>query len=218
MQKTTILLCSVMIIVFFACATSYMGFKEPTSDISMIVVGRVIVEDDGYTDRMAVYKNNINVGIYGKTDNGDDLGEWVSTDEQGYFVLSDAPKGEYVIKAVQLTVGAGQLLTIENRLSYADDPYYISNRDIIIFSGEYFPFEPVGRVQSLKHTIFKLDFPNRDIVTVKSRALNTLDEFEVYGGEILNAGPVERYFIQKYPNSKWLEPLEQSANIIRYKR
>ena len=168
--------------------------------------------------KIELYKNNINVGIYGKTENGDDIGEWVSTDEQGYFVLSDAPKGEYVIKAVQLTVGAGQLITIENRLSYADDPYYISNRDIIIFTGLYFPFEPVGRVQSLKHNIFKLDFPNRDIVTVKSRALNTLDEFEVYGGEILNAGPVERYFIQKYPNSKWLEPLEQSANIIRYKR
>ena len=218
MEKCKFLLLLIMVICISACVTSYQGFREPTSDQSMIVIGQVIVQDDGYTDRPKLYKKDIRVGIYGKTENGHDIGEWLTTDENGYYVLTDVPKGEYVLKAIQLTVGAGQLVTIENRWSYADDSFIITNRDFIAFTATYFPFEPVGRVQSLKHTIFTLDLPNRNVTTVKFAMLNTLDNITVYGGEVLNEGPVERYFIEKYPDSKWREPLEQSANIIRYKR
>lgn len=218
MEKRKVFLFASITVYFLGCAASYQGFREPTSDQSMVVVGQVLVQDDGYTDRSQVYKENIRVGIYGKAENGDDIGEWLTTDENGYYVLTDVPKGEYVLKAIQLTVGNGQLLTIENRWSYADDSYFISNREFIIFNASYFPFEPVGRVQSLKHTIFTLDLPNRNVTTVKFAMLNTLDGINLYGGEILNEGPVERYFIEKYPDSKWRESLEQSANIIRYKR
>jgi hypothetical protein len=218
MEKRKVVLLVLITLYFIACAASYQGFREPTSDQTMVVVGRVLVQDIGYTDRPELYKKDIRVGIYGRAENGDDIGEWLTTDENGYYVLTDVPKGEYVLKAIQLTVGTGQLLTIENRLSYADDSYFITSRDFIAFNASYFPFEPVGRVQSLKHTIFTLDLPNRNVTTVKFAMLNTLDNITVYGGEVLNEGPVERYFIEKYPTSNWKEPLEQSANIIRYKR
>ena len=207
-----------LLIFVTGCAETYKGFTEPTSENSMLVVGRVIVEDKGYTEKPEVYKERIRIAIYGKSEDGSETGVWATTDENGYFVLANLPKGEYVIKALRLTVGAGQLLIIENRLSFSDDPYIITNREFFIFDGEYFPFEPVGRIQSLKHHIFTLDQSNRNILIVRNMALYKLKDIELHNGEVLNAEPVERYFIKKYPNSAWNKFLEESAALNRYPR
>ena len=200
------------------CTGTYKGFTEPTSKNTMLVVGRVIVEDKGYTERPAVYKDALRVAIYGVGTDGEEYGEWVTTDENGYYALANMPMGEYVIKAIRLTVGAGQLLTIENRLNFSDDPYLITNREFFIFDGGYFPFEPVGRIQSLKHHIFTLDQSNKNILMVRNVALYVLKDYELHNGEVLNDGPVEEYFIKKYPNSAWKEDLEESAQVNRYPR
>lgn len=208
----------VLFVFLNGCTESYKGFTEPQSENSMLVVGRVIVEDKGYTEKPQVYKENLRIAIYGLAEDGAEMGEWARTDENGYFVLANVPKGEYVIKAIQLTVGAGQFLTIENRLSFSDDPYLITNREFFIFDGGYFPYEPVGRVQSLKHHIFTLDQSNRNILMVRNMALYKLNNIELHNGEVLNAEPVERYFIEKYPKSAWNKYLEESAVVNRYPR
>jgi hypothetical protein len=207
-----------LLIFICGCAESYKGFTEPTSENSMLVVGRVIVEDKGYTENPQVYKENLRIGIYGLAEDGTELGEWARTDENGYFILSNVPMGEYVIKAVQLTVGSGQFLSIENRLGFVDDPYLIVNREFFIFEGEYFPFEPVGRIQSLKHRIFTLDQSNHNILQVRNMVWYKLDNFELHTGEKLTADPVERYFIEKHPKSAWNIFLEESATVNRYPR
>jgi hypothetical protein len=207
-----------LVIFISGCSESYKGYTEPSPENTMLVVGQVIVEDKGYTENPQVYKENLRVGIYGLAEDGSELGEWARTDENGYFVLANLPKGEYVIKALQLTVGAGQFLTIECRLGVPDDAYLITNREFFVFDGGYFPFEPVSRIQSLKHHIFTLDQSNRNILMVRNMALYRLNDIELHTGEVLNAEPVERYFMAKYPNSAWNKYLEESAAVNRYAR
>lgn len=215
--KKVIMILAVLVLIS-GCAETYKGFTEPTSENSMLVVGQVIVEDKGYTEKPEVYKENLRIAIYGRGEDASETGVWATTDENGYFVLANVPMGEYVIKAVQLTVGAGQLLIIENQLSFSDDPYLITNREFFIFDSEYFPFEPAGRIQSLKHHIFTLDQSNKNILMVRNTALYTLKNYELYNGEVLNAEPVEKYFIKKYPNSGWNKYLEESAGFNKYPR
>jgi hypothetical protein len=215
--KNLILILIILILVN-GCAQRFKGFAEPESEKSMLVVGRLIVEDNGYTERPNVYKDGLQIAIYGECNDGSEIGEWVRTDENGYYVLANVPMGEYVIKAVRLTVGNGQLTTIENRLSFSDEPYLITNREFFIFDGDYFPFEPVGRVQSLKHHVFMLDVVNRNILMVRNAAMHKLKDVQLHNGEVLNAPPVENYFIEKHPNSKWNTLLSESAEVDRYPR
>jgi hypothetical protein len=218
MISKKMLIFTIIMLLISGCTHSFKGFTEPTSENTMLVVGRVIVEDKGYTEKPEVYKENLRIAIYGLCEDGSEQGIWARTDENGYFALSNVPKGEYVIKAVQLTVGAGKLLTIESRLGFADEPYLITNREFFVFEGGYFPFEPVGRIQSCKHHIFTLDQSNQNILQVRNMTLFRLDNYKLHTGEILNAGPVERYFINKYPNSAWNKYLEESAGVNRYPR
>jgi len=207
-----------LLVLICGCAQSHKGFAEPTSENSMLVLGQVIVEDKGYTENPQVYRENLRVGIYGLAEDGTEIGEWARTDSNGYYIFANLPKGEYAIKAIQLTVGAGRLLTIENRLGFSDEPYIITNREFFIFEGGYFPFEPVGRIQSLKHHIFTLDQSNRNILQVRNMALYKLTDYELHTGEVLNAEPVEKYYIEKFPKSAWNADLKESAIVNRFPR
>ena len=88
----------------------------------------------------------------------------------------------------------------------------------IIFNGSYFPFEPVGRIQNLQHTLFSLDFSNKNLPQVRTLNDNVLNNIELINGEVLNEEPVEAYFIQKHPDSSWRKELEESKKAIRYPR
>ena len=200
------------------CASTVKGFVEPTQDNTMLVVGRVIVEDNGFTDKLAVYKKNIRVGIMGKSDQGKDSGYWTKTDENGYFFLADIPKGEYALKSIQLGVGYGESVTINNRLNGAGDGFLLTNKDNIIFNGIYFPYEPVNRIQCLKHNIFTLDVTNKRVMAVRFDTLAKLKEIKLHTGEQLDAETVEQYFIEKYPTSAWRSSLEASANADQSRR
>jgi hypothetical protein len=46
----------------------------------------------------------------------------------------------------------------------------------------------------------------------------TLKDIKFLDGEVLNAAPVEKYFIDKYPSSLWKSHLEESVKVQRFKR
>jgi len=204
-----------MISFFLACAAGQQGLKDPTSNETMLIIGRVIVEDRGFTDLRKVYKKNIDVAVMGMTDEGKRTGFWASTDQQGYFLISNVPKGKYALKGVRLSVGRGNLITITNRLSYTSDSYMWQYKTNIVFKGSYFPIQPSGRIINLKNTFFSLDFSNKRLPQVKAFNNDELDNIKLINGEVLNAGKVEAYFIQKYPESKWICELEESAKTVK---
>ncbi len=218
MRKLLLLAVLGALVFSMSCASGLSGFKEPTSDDTMLVIGRVIIEDNYYTQETAVYKEGIEVGILGRTAEGKDLALWAHTDENGYFALADVPKGEYAIKAVRALISRGSLVTIVNRLRLSTDTFMLSSKSSIIFNGQYFPFEPVGRVLSLQHNIFQLDRMSATTNQVNYVLKHSLKNFKLVDGEVLNDGPVEEYFIKKYPDSAWRKALEESAKVIRFRR
>ena len=122
------------------------------------------------------------------------------------------------MKGVQLSVGYGDFVALDNRLKSSNDAYLISRTDNVIFNGEYFPYEPINRIQSLRHTIFTLDVTNQRILAVRYNTYGELDEIKLHNGEQLDAGRVENYFIEKYPESGWQAALEESVQAEQRRR
>ena len=218
MKKLLVVLLLGALAYIVGCASSVSGFKEPTSDDTMIVVGRVIIEDHYYTQETGVYKEGLEVAIYGKTDEGKEVGLWTVTDEDGYFAVADLPKGQYALKGVRALIGRGTQVTITNRLRLSSDQYMVTSKPTIIFSGQYFPFEPTGRVISLQHNIFRLDRMSAQTNQVNYKYKHSLQNYELVNGEVLNDGPVEKHFIEKYPDSAWRPLLEESSKVVRFRR
>ena len=208
-----------VIAALMGCAgTASHGFKEPTSEETMLVVGAVILEDNYYTEEVAVYKKSIEVAVMGKSEAGEKLAFWTTTDENGYFAIADVPKGEYALKAIRILIGRGSFVTIENRLRVSSDVYMLSSKQTVIFRGEYFPFEPKERVVSLQHSHFVLDRMSQSTRRVNYLAKSRLQDLKLVSGETYSAGPVEEYFVQKYSESAWVPHLKKAAEIVRFRR
>jgi len=219
MKNTIILLLMAVCMAFMSCATTTGGFIEPTSDATMLVIGHVIIEDDYYSEETGSYTANIEVAINGKTSAGKELGLWAKTDENGYFALADVPMGEYAIKGIRSIIGRSSAVTITNSLRRSTDPYRVTNSEQpITFNALYYPLEPVGRIASLQHTIFKLDDMSAQTGQVNTTQKFSIKDYKLATGVVLNFGPVEDYFIEKYPASAWKPLLEESRQTIRFQR
>jgi hypothetical protein len=218
MKKCVLLLLFAGSAVIFSCASGVGSFKEPTADDTMLIVGRVILEDNYYTEEVGVYMGDIEVAVLGKTSEGKDVALWANSDENGYFAIADAPKGEYALKGIRTLIGRGSLVTITNRLRLSTDVFMISSKPQIIFNGQYIPFEPTGRIQSLQHNIFRLDRMSKSTNQVNYNYSNTLKDLKLSDGKVLTAEPVQAYFVEKYPESAWKSELEESAKVVKFKR
>ncbi|NOY59336.1 MAG: hypothetical protein GXO75_10485 [Calditrichaeota bacterium] len=218
MKKRLVLLLIGVFAILMSCASGLSGFKEPTTDQTMLVVGQVIIEDNYYTQETGVYKEGLEVAIVGRTANNKIVGLWTNTDADGYFAIGDLPKGEYALKGVRALIGRGQMVTITNRLRLSSDRYMVSSKPTIIFNAQYFPFEPTGRVVSLQHNIFRLDRMSAQTNQVDYKYKFLLKDQELVDGKVLNEGPVEKHFLEKYPDSAWKTALEESAKVMRFRR
>ncbi|MDZ7374031.1 MAG: hypothetical protein ONB23_08690 [candidate division KSB1 bacterium] len=189
-------------------------FSEPTSDQSFIVIGNVLVESRYFEERPEVYRSNIEVAIVAQTEVGGKAkttGYWTTTDEEGYFVLTDVPPGKYAIKGIRFTTNQGTLLTITNTLRYAGSTYVIDRQETVIFDASYFPVEARGRVVNLGYNLFTLDQMSRSTGRVDHVSLPRLVDRRLVTGETLNLGDVESYVMAKHPQSAWVEILKQSG-------
>lgn len=218
MKKRLVLLLIGVFALLMSCASGLSGFKEPTTDQTMLVVGQVIIEDNYYTQETGVYKEGIEVAIVGKTANNKSVGLWTNTDADGYFAIGDLQKGEYALKGVRALIGRGQMVTITNRLRLSSDRYMVSSKPTILFNAQYFPFEPTGRVVSLQHNIFRLDRMSAQTNQVDYKYKFSFKNQELVDGTVLNEGPVEKHFLEKYPDTAWKTALEESAKVMRFRR
>ena len=219
MRAVTNILGLVVLTLLIGCAGGgFQGFKEPTMEGTMLVVGAVVLEDNYYTEETAVYKKGIEVAVLGKTEAGERLALWTTTDENGYFAMADVPKGEYVLKGVRVLIGKGSLVTITNRLRVSSDAYMVTSKPTIIFQGDYFPYEEKDRVVSLQHNFFTLDRMSKSTRRVNYSAKNKPENIQLVSGETYSADPVEAYFVEKHPESAWIPQLKKAVDIVRFKR
>jgi hypothetical protein len=199
--------------VLIACAAGIKGLKEPTSENSLLVIGSVVFENNYFDDRAEVYQKGIEVAIlarYEEDGKTKTKGYWTTSDENGYFFLSNVPKGQYALKGIRLAMGRGTLLTISNPLRYSGSVYVIQRGEHVIFDGDYFAYEPRGRIVNLEHNYFAIDQTSNRTFHVEHLAQAEVEDQKLVTGKILNLPPVEQYFIEKYPQSSWVPLLEKS--------
>ncbi|MBN1560159.1 hypothetical protein JW998_07900 [candidate division KSB1 bacterium] len=70
---------SVFVFFVYLCCSSafqYHTFKEPATESGMLVVGRIIVEDNLFSGRHDVITAGIEAAIYGMAETGEQLGLW----------------------------------------------------------------------------------------------------------------------------------------------
>jgi hypothetical protein len=200
------------LLVLVACGGRIVTLVEPENDETLIVVGSIILQNNGYTPGADVYMDGIDVMITSKIMvNGEEKIKdyWVVTDQNGYFQLSNVPAGNYALKAIKTTVGVQRLVTIANSLRYSGAEFQIQSRENIPFGAEYFEEKVVGRVVDLKHNFFLIDYASQSNYRVQVRKANLVPKAVLVNGAEMTRPSVPEYFIQKFPESKWTPILKQ---------
>lgn len=203
MFKTSAILIICIVTIFMACGGGLeLSYKEPSQDDTMLVVGRVLLEI-GTTLTAGIYDGELLVAVVGQSEKGKTIGYWAKADIEGYYALADVPKGKYMVQTIKAMVRDVGIVTITSRLIGGNNFYFLSKNEFVPFSGDYFPYEAVGRVIDLKHMVIRLEDPAIAKIPVQSNFFPKLSSYKTVTGEILNQEPVPQYFINKYPESAW---------------
>ena len=193
-----------IIILYFGCGPSVSQFKmQQPEKGKCIVVGAILVENNGVDDYYEVHKSKITVIIVGKSIvNGEESveGYRVKTDENGYFFLPNAPQGAYVVKGLELSLGYGGQTLISSRWDGARQIFH-SASNMIDYVVRSWPEDVSGCVNDMGITYLMID-PSMGIyynqyVELRDNVLS----LENIKHTIEN--PV-RYYRMKYPDIKCL--------------
>lgn len=202
----------IMLLIFIACASTSKGFKEPSSEDSIMVVGNIIFENNYYNDQLETVRKDIEVAVVGKYGAGEKIHSyWVTTDENGFFALADVPKGKYAIQGFRVYLGQGELLTIANSLRYEGSFYQIQRKPYVVFQADYFPIESDSRVYKLKYNHFWIDQSTRASAEVQHRIYDKVENMPLVNGQKLTLPPIEQYFVEKFPASLWAPILKSET-------
>ena len=197
----------------FNCGSSFQTLKEPSSEQSHLVIGAVILEDNYYTQFGSVHLEDIEVAILSETVSEGDIkisGYWTRTDENGFFQLSDVPRGRYAITGIRLYLRNGELLVISNPLNSGKSEFIIQESDHVPFMGQYFKIEPQGRIVNLQNNLFIIEQESRTYYHVEHICQKSFSKRKMVDGSYLEMMPVDAYFLQKYPTSSWGSIIKQS--------
>lgn len=202
----------IIILLVIGCGSQVSTLIEPANNESFIVVGSIILQNNGYTPNTEIYLDGIDVMISSKIQtNGKEkiVDHWVVTDKEGYFFLSNVPPGKYALKAIRTTVGTSRLITIANSLRYSGSEFQIQVKTRIPAGSDYFPDNPVGRVMDLRHNFLLIDFSSKSTMRVQHRKAATVPKAKLVDGQIITRPSVPQYYISKFPESQWVSILKQ---------
>ena len=202
MVKKTNLFIIFAFVLSLTCSSSLQNIPQP-QELKNLIIGSLIFEIDGYQNVYRTFRDNIEVAIVGRyVENGQlkQFGEWVTTDEYGYFHLANVPDGEYAIKGFRSRVISIGDVTIANHLNNPDRNYYeLLHNDLIGFNADLFDSRPNHRIINFQHNVFKL-FQNE---IVEHKRLNRLRNYKLADGDVIDEPPAPVYFIENFPESGW---------------
>ncbi|MBN2413260.1 carboxypeptidase regulatory-like domain-containing protein [candidate division KSB1 bacterium] len=169
-----------------------------------LVVGAVLVENDGIDDLYQSKTSNIVVVVVGKSilnGNEEIKGYRTKTDKNGYFLLQNIPPGSYVLKGIEVDVGYTNHYLISS-LWEGNQQRYIYEDKMIDYNVRSWPEEENSTVINLGINYFKLDNAGR-IYDNRFKSLNNtvLGIKEKYH---TMAAP-DVYFKEQYPEIEWFD-------------
>ena len=202
MNKNLTLFTLLLFSFLFTCTSSVQMLPEPVENKNLLI-GSLIFDIDGFEDNFTTIRQNIEVVIIGRfveEGNVKNFGQWVTTDENGYFFIANVPDGEYAIKGFRThLIGLGNL-TIENELIDPQRNYFeLMDKDVISMTGELFDVRSDQRIVNFRHNIITL---HRSGI-IDNRRYDRLKDMKLSTGEVLNSPPIPINFLEKFEGTGW---------------
>ena len=162
MQKLNLLSLIISFILLSCSASKQFTMEKPQAG-KCLIVGAVLLENNGIEDKYETKFENITVVVVGKyMENGEEqtAGYRVKTDEKGYFLLQNVPAGPYVIKGFEADVGFQSRKIVTSRWDGRSQIFYPSN-NLIDFTVRDWPEIQEGNIVNLEINYFMIDQANR---------------------------------------------------------
>lgn len=197
------LLATALIILIGCSPTQKLVFQEPEAGKSLLV-GAVLVENDGIDDLYESKTLNITVVIVNKfIQDGKEQskGYRIKTDPNGYFMIPNVAPGSYVLKGIEVDLGFTERYII-NSMWDGNRQFFFAGATMIDYNVRVWPPESKEKIINVGINYFKLDNAGR-ILSENFKELNN-DLLGLKDKRYTMPGPVD-YHRQKYPESKWFQ-------------
>jgi len=206
-MKKMIIYFSLLIVpvLFLECASSNRGLviQRPEKGKSLLV-GAVLVENNGIDELYRSKTSNITVVVVGKyVENGKELtkGYRVKTDKNGYFLIQNIPPGSYVLKGIEVDVGYTNRAFVTSRWE-GDMQHYYRSGEVIDYIVRVWPPPNMGKIINLNINYFMLDNAGRVYYNNFKALKNTVLALKDHRYTMVNP---ETYFKEKYPDLGWFK-------------
>ena len=193
----------ILLIVGCAATVSKVEMQEPELGKSLLV-GAVLVENDGIDDLYQSKTSNINVIVVGRNvEDGKavEKGYRLKTDKNGYFFLSNVPAGTYILKGIEVDVGYTNRMLISSRWE-GQRQIYIQGGYMIDYNVRYWPEPDMGRVIDMGIHYFKLDNAGRIYHDTFPFLHNTILGLK---DVVHTMSSPSKYYRDKHPDSLWFQ-------------
>ena len=204
MNKLTIIVFIIITICYLlSCATTSTQFiiEKPEAGKS-IVVGAILVENDGIDDLYQSKTSNITVVVVGKSvEDGQETiqGYRVKTDKNGYFAIQNIPPGAYILKGIEVDIGFTNRYLITSRWE-GNRQFYVYENQMIDYNVRVWPEMLSSKVIDLGINYFKLDNAGR-IYNDRFKSLN--NSRLGLNNKYYTMPQPEKYFQEQYPAMEW---------------
>ncbi|HPG38949.1 MAG TPA: hypothetical protein PLP19_08840 [bacterium] len=167
-----------------------------------VVMGAILVENDGIDDLYQSKTANIVVVLVGKsamTGTEEIQGYRLKTDKNGYFILQNVLPGSYVLRGIEVDIGYTNRFLISSRWE-GNRQVYIYEDKMIDYNVRNWPEEMNSKVINLGINYFKLDNAGR-IYNDRFKSLNN-SLLSIKDVHYTMPAP-DVYFKENYPGLEW---------------
>ena len=182
------------------CVTgSQIIMEEPQPEKSLLV-GAILLENNGVEDVFESKTANIRVVVVGKSSiDGREEGYRVKTDENGYFMIPNVPPGAYIIKGIEVDLGYETRLLLTSRWEGNIQLYYPIDT-IIDYTVRLWPESTDEKIINLQINYFSIDQAFR---AIHRRFENLNNTSLLLMDKSYTMENPETYFKIRYPHSNW---------------
>jgi len=197
-------LLSAALLMMISCGTTQkIVFQEPEPDKSLLV-GAVLVENDGIDDLYESRTSNITVVIvhqFSYEGKQQSKGYRIKTDKDGYFMIPNVPPGSFVLKGIEVDLGFNNRYIISSMWEGNRQIYYDDGK-MIDYNVRVWPPEHTQKIVDMGIDYFKIDRAGRilfrDFKALENNVLGLKDK------SYTMPKPAD-YYKQKYQESKWFQ-------------
>jgi hypothetical protein len=186
------------------CAASNKFSAEMPQPGKSLLVGAILVENDGLEDLYEAKTANIAVVIVGKSEENrkeSTKGYRVKTNADGYYMIQNVPPGAYVIKGIEVDLGYETRMIISSRWE-GNTQYYYPGEMMIDHNVRVWPQSSDQRIINLQIRYFKIDASQviqyQDIKSLTNAKLSIPDN-------TYNMADPATYFRNKFPAWGWFQ-------------